>query len=530
MFAQPFGNERAMHVKYLVGEFTIDTARYRISAGDTVMPVEPKVFDLLVHLIRHRDRVLTREELFKDVWNGREVSDATLSNHVKSARKILGDNGDLQQTILTVRSRGYQFVAPVREIPDEAAGPVPAPMLAAAAAPDQPAADPASPPATRPRWRVPLFALAVLLLSGMALTWRMLPPPAAAVSADRPYVLVVPFGVSGDASETWQPFADQATREVIRNLRKVSGLRVVPVTSAFTFKGNKSRAHIRAQLPEVRYVLDGVVSIAADKTLRITAELEDLHKGGTVWDQDYTGRADDTNLFAMQSGIAAAVSQSLKVAILDDELRAMGELPTSNLKAYELYVAGRHQLELVSHESLPRAIALFNQAIALDPKFFDAFIARSDAYRQLFAYFEPPINMLQAVIDSIAAARELSPRLCRGLVIAGPDLCHGLALEGCLDGAQCSQAARPEPGADRTRFRALLLRPGRGRQGQARAGSRQSLGPAERRDGGLGQLGSVHGGRARRGAGLGGAEDAAAPGHRTGVLRRRHRRFHRRRP
>ena len=407
MFAQPFGNERAMHVKYLVGEFTIDTARYRISAGDTVMPVEPKVFDLLVHLIRHRDRVLTREELFKDVWNGREVSDATLSNHVKSARKILGDNGDLQQTILTVRSRGYQFVAPVREIPDEAAGPVPAPMLAAA--PDQPAADPASPPATRPRWRVPLFALAVLLLSGMALTWRMLPPPAAAVSADRPYVLVVPFGVSGDASETWQPFADQATREVIRNLRKVSGLRVVPVTSAFTFKGNKSRAHIRAQLPEVRYVLDGVVSIAADKTLRITAELEDLHKGGTVWDQDYTGRADDTNLFAMQSGIAAAVSQSLKVAILDDELRAMGELPTSNLKAYELYVAGRHQLELVSHESLPKAIALFNQAIALDPKFFDAFIARSDAYRQLFAYFEPPINMLQAVIDSIAAARELRP-------------------------------------------------------------------------------------------------------------------------
>ena len=409
MFAQPFGNERAMHVKYLVGEFTIDTARYRISAGDTVMPVEPKVFDLLVHLIRHRDRVLTREELFKDVWNGREVSDATLSNHVKSARKILGDNGDLQQTILTVRSRGYQFVAPVREIPDEAAGPVPAPMLPAAAAPDQPGADPASPPATRPRWRVPLFALAVLLLSGMALTWRMLPPPAAAVSADRPYVLVVPFGVSGDASETWQPFADQATREVIRNLRKVSGLRVVPVTSAFTFKGNKSRAHIRAQLPEVRYVLDGVVSIAADKTLRITAELEDLHKGGTVWDQDYTGRADDTNLFAMQSGIAAAVSQSLKVAILDDELRAMGELPTSNLKAYELYVAGRHQLELVSHESLPRAIALFNQAIALDPKFFDAVIARSDAYRQLFAYFEPPINMLQAVIDSIAAARELRP-------------------------------------------------------------------------------------------------------------------------
>ena len=77
-----------------------------------------------------------------------------------------------------------------------------------------------------------------------------------------------------------------------------------------------------------------------------------------MWDHDYTGRTDDTNLFAMQSDIASAVSQSLKVAVLDDELRAMGELPTANLKAYELYVAGRYQLDLVSHESLPKAIAL----------------------------------------------------------------------------------------------------------------------------------------------------------------------------
>ena len=394
-------------MKYQVGEFTIDTARYRVSAGDAAVRVEPKVFDLLVHLIRHRDHVLTREELFKDVWDGREVSDATLSNHVKSARKLLGDNGELQQTILTVRGRGYQFVAPVREILDVAEGPESS--SAPAPAPAPPAAIPAGLPARKARWHLPLLALAVLLLAAAALAWRLLAPPATAADADRPYVLVVPFDVSGDAAETWQPFADQATREVIRNLRKVSGLRVVPVTSAFTFKGKKSRDYIRAQLPEVRYVLGGAVSVAPDKTLRITAELEDLQKGGVVWDHDYTGRTDDTNLFTMQSDIASAVSRSLQVAVLDDELRALGELPTANLKAYELYVAGRHQLELVSHESLPKAIALFDRAIALDPKFFDAYIARSDAYRQLFAYFEPPVNMLQAVIDSIAAARELRP-------------------------------------------------------------------------------------------------------------------------
>ncbi len=64
---------------------------------------------------------------------------------------------------------------------------------------------------------------------------------------------------------------------------------------------------------------------------------------------------------------------------------------------------------MTASESLPQAIKLFDQAIALDPKFFDAYIARSDAYRQLFAYFEPPINMLQKVVDSISEAQALRP-------------------------------------------------------------------------------------------------------------------------
>jgi tetratricopeptide (TPR) repeat protein len=97
------------------------------------------------------------------------------------------------------------------------------------------------------------------------------------------------------------------------------------------------------------------------------------------------------------------------VAIPADEQQALEEFPTTNLKAYEAYVEGRNRLDLLSHESLPQAIKLFDQAIALDPEFFDAHIARSDAYRQLFAYFEPPINMLQKVVDSISEAQQLRP-------------------------------------------------------------------------------------------------------------------------
>src|SRR5215510_9735570 len=141
-------------MKYQIAEYTLDTTRYRITSGDTVIPAEPKVFDLLVYLIRHRDRVLSREELFKEVWDGREVSDATLSNHVKSARKILGDSGELQQTILTIRGRGYQFIAPVTEIADGADSVAPAQAVER----------------TVPRWRVPL-AIAGLLLCAAMLGW-----------------------------------------------------------------------------------------------------------------------------------------------------------------------------------------------------------------------------------------------------------------------------------------------------------------------------------------------------------------------
>lgn len=419
-------------MKYQVAEFVIDTDRFRVTAVGTAVPVEPKVFDLLVHLIRHRDRVLTRDELFQAVWDGREVSDATLSNHVKSARRILGDDGERQRTILTVRGRGYQFVAPVTELADSvapaeprpavestagAASAAPPPGLAAASA--APAASLASPVATTTsppparstagRWRLALLATGVLLVAALAFAWRWLAPLGGATGTEPPYVLVVPFDVSGGPPETWDPFADQVTREVIRNLRKISGLKVVPPASAFTFKGNKARERVRAQLPNVRYVLDGAVSISPDRRLRITAELEDLVKGRVVWEHAYDGRTDDTGLFEMQSQIAAAVSASLKVAVLADERRALGELPTTNLKAYELYVAGRHELDLVSRESLPRAIDLFNRAIATDPQFFDAYIARSDAYRQRFAYFEPPSEMLQAVVDSLAEAQQVRP-------------------------------------------------------------------------------------------------------------------------
>lgn len=409
-------------MRYVVSGSTIDTDRFRITAGDAPVPVEPKVFDLLVHLIRHRDRVLSRDELFASVWDGREVSDATLSNHVKRARQVLGDNGDLQQTILTVRGRGYQFVAPVLELVDPAAdgtgaGPsvTPEPLLSStlpptplqtSAAEAPPDAATASPVKNRRRLFAALALLGLLVVASLAGGHWLQAAPA---KPERPYVLVLPFDAAGSGAEAWGPYADQATRDVIGHLRKISGLQVVPTPSAFAFRGSKARDHVRAQLPDVRFVLDGEVSVAGPNQLRLAVVLEDLRNGRVLWSQDLPVRTDEAGSMAVQAVIARGVSGALRVAIPAAEGRALDELPTTNLRAYERYVAGRHALGQMTHDSVRQAIAHFESAIALDPAFFAAFVARSDAYRQLFAVFEPPAQMMQTVVESLAEAQQLRP-------------------------------------------------------------------------------------------------------------------------
>ena len=411
--------------KFRIGDYVVDTARFRITHRDETVAVEPKVFDLLVHLIRHRDRVLTREQLFEAVWDGREVSDATLSNHVRSARKVLGDSGELQRTIQTVRGRGYQFVAPVVEIVEEpasaAAGNAPAPA---------PAPTPASAPASAPvagspdesprrRWRLALPLVGVALLMAILLVGaRFLLAPSAPPELDRPYLLVVPFGVSDNATEYHRTFADQVTREVVDNLRKISGLRTVPHASAFHFRNDKTREHIFESLPDLQFVLDGEVSVAPDGTLRITPRLTDLRRDVDVWSSPFTVHVDNRDFFETPAGIASAVARALKVQILGDEQRALAELPRIP-QAYEPYAAGWREMEKFTHESMHRAVEYFDQAIALDPDFIAAYQAKSEALRSIFAYFEPPQELLPVVEASLAAVLERDPDSAEALSSLG---------------------------------------------------------------------------------------------------------------
>ncbi len=93
----------------------LDTARRELRHGTELIAVEPQVFDLLNHLIRHRDRVVTKDDLMTTVWSGRVVSESALTSRINAVRAAIGDSGEEQRLIKTLRGRGFRFIANVRE-------------------------------------------------------------------------------------------------------------------------------------------------------------------------------------------------------------------------------------------------------------------------------------------------------------------------------------------------------------------------------------------------------------------------------
>ena len=102
-------------MNYLFEGFALDTERRELRRGANLIPIEPQVFDLLEYLIRNRARVVSKEDVFAAVWHGRIVSDSALTSRINSARSAIGDKGDDQCLIKTLRGKGFRFVGVVQE-------------------------------------------------------------------------------------------------------------------------------------------------------------------------------------------------------------------------------------------------------------------------------------------------------------------------------------------------------------------------------------------------------------------------------
>src|SRR5262245_38387186 len=102
-------------LRYLFEDYALDTDRRELCRGAELIPVTPQVFDLLSYLIKHREIVVSKDDLIAAIWDGRIVSESALTTRINAARSAIGDTGDQQRLIKTFPRKGIRFVGMVRE-------------------------------------------------------------------------------------------------------------------------------------------------------------------------------------------------------------------------------------------------------------------------------------------------------------------------------------------------------------------------------------------------------------------------------
>ncbi|HEX4666783.1 MAG TPA: adenylate/guanylate cyclase domain-containing protein [Chthoniobacterales bacterium] len=203
---------------------------------------------------------------------------------------------------------------------------------------------------------------------------------AISMKSDRPSIVVLPFNnMSGDPEQEY--FSDGITEDIITDLSKISGLRVVARHTAFTYKNKPVRVQQLGQELGVGHVLEGSVRKAGGR-VRITGQLISSRDGGHLWADRFD--RDLTDIFAIQDEITHAIVEQLKVKLLPQEKKSIEQAPTDNVEAYTYYLKGRQLLHRGSTSYYKEAREMFAHAVQLDPSFARAYAGIADCDSFLF--------------------------------------------------------------------------------------------------------------------------------------------------
>jgi TolB-like protein len=323
------GGKRGVVLRYLFEDCALDTDRRELRRGADLVAVEPQVFDLLVHLIRHRDRVVSKDDLLASVWHGRIVSESALFSRINAARKAIGDTGDSQHLIRTLPRKGIRFVGEVcgSETPAVAAG---------------------APGST------------VDELAGGENAPLSLP--------DRPSIAVLPFAnMSGDPDQDY--FADGISEDLITGLARIRWLFVIARNSSFVYRQRAVDVKQVSSELGVRYVLEGSVR-RAGKRLRISAQLVDAASGHHHWAERFDRRLGD--IFTIQDEITRSVAGAIEPRLLAAEgIRALARSP-DHLGAWDLVARAQTHLWRLTSMDHEVAIRRLQQAVEAWPDYAPA--------------------------------------------------------------------------------------------------------------------------------------------------------------
>jgi len=354
--------------------FCLDTSNQCLWRGEERVQIPPKAYDVLRYLVENPRRLVTPDELLERLWPETYVNPEVVRKYILDIRKILGDRPGKPEFIETVTKRGYRFIATVV---DETATPGPtSERQGEGAAPETAALEQARPSSQRH----PLQTVAVVLLLAVFVLgataghfWSARNTPTRS-SLNANSIAVLPF-TDVSPSKDQEYFSDGLSDELITDLAKTPGLKVVARSSAFQFKGKNEDLHSVAQKLGVANVLEGSVRKEGNRA-RISVELIQADDGFQLWSETYDREIKD--IFAVQDEIARAVVDALQSKLLKGDATLADSSRVTNSEAYQAYLQARYFIARgMDKEDLTKALSFADQAVKLDPNYAPAWAERA---------------------------------------------------------------------------------------------------------------------------------------------------------
>jgi TolB-like protein/DNA-binding winged helix-turn-helix (wHTH) protein len=416
------------------GPFKLDPMRRMLSRDGIPVPLTTRLFETLLYLAQHPERLVGRDELEKAVWGGRAVEEGNLRRAVSSLRKALQTGAPGETYIATIAGRGFQFTAPVAHEPCGIRS------ATAVTTSDTVADTHLLPKPKHPRHHRPTLwaGVAVLLLAAFITTWSLekrteinpqfSPPPHS--------VAVLPFINMSSGSEG-DYFSDGLADELINTLSRVGGLRVAARTSAFTFKGSTSTIGEIGRRLNVAAILEGAVRRDGQR-VHIAVQLIDTRTGFQFWSRSYDRDRVSDDILKVQTDIAETVSESLEVKLMQADTARLSAGGTHDGRAFDAYLRGMTNSREFGEPNLRQAVLDFSEAIELDPTYAQAFAGRAAARNFLVEDgYEPTASgdkqQSAAAAADADSAINLAPALAEAHRVKSLILFNALAFKGATE-------------------------------------------------------------------------------------------------
>jgi len=387
-------------------DFEFDLRACRLRRSGRVLKLERIPMEILAVLVEQRGQLVSREHIVERIW-GKDVfldTDNSINGAIRKVRQALKDDPEEPRFIQTVTGRGYRFIAPITD-PDVQ-------RLVVVPKPQPPVAEAKTVKPTRYRhWAVLAISIALIVGMGAYLWSHSQTRPSA--SNGRLMLAVLPFeNFTGDTSQDY--FSDGMTEEMIARLGSLDPqhLGVIARTSVMQYKHNRKALDQIGRELGVQYALEGSVRRDSGR-LRITVQLIQVRDQTHLWARQYD--REPGNLLAIQGEIAQEIANEIQSRIGSNERiksAHLASLPPSESAAYELYLKGRFFSNKRTAQGLQQASEYFQQAVAKDPAYAEAYAGLAESYALMGGYTgSPEIEFIPKARAAVQRALELDERL-----------------------------------------------------------------------------------------------------------------------